>query len=78
MLRRGGSSEQLLEHIPETEPTGVTRTIVRDGRVVAEVRAERVWTWILQGGATPEQLWSSEADGGGACRQARRGGPAPF
>ena len=41
----GAAPEQLLEHIPETELTGVTRTIVRDGRVVAEVRAAQVWNF---------------------------------
>lgn len=34
--------EELPVHLPETELTDVTRTIVRDGRVVAEIRARRV------------------------------------
>ena len=35
-------AERLLEHIPETELTDATHTIVRDGRVVAEIRARQV------------------------------------
>ena len=39
------SSDELLERVPETEFTDVTRTIVRDGRVVAEIRAKRVFNF---------------------------------
>ena len=38
----GPSPDELLERVPETEFTDVTRTIVRDGRVVAEIRSQRV------------------------------------
>ena len=38
----GPSPDELLERVPETEFTEVTRTIVRDGRVVAEIQAQRV------------------------------------
>ena len=36
------SPEELLEHVLDTKLTDVTRTIVRDGRVVAEIRAQKV------------------------------------
>ena len=41
----GPSPDDLLERVPETALTDVTRIIVRDGRVVAEIRAERVFNF---------------------------------
>ena len=38
----GSSPDQLLDQVPDSELTDATHTIVRDGRVVAEIRAERV------------------------------------
>ena len=38
----GPSPDELLRRVAETELTDVTRTIVRDGRVVAEIQAQRV------------------------------------
>ena len=38
----GASASQLLEYVPETEFTDVTHTIVRNGRVAAELHAVRV------------------------------------
>lgn len=42
LLRGQPSPDELLERVPETEFTDVTRTIVRDGRVVAKIQAQRV------------------------------------
>ena len=38
----GANPEELLETVPETELHDVTHTVVRDGRVVAEIRARQV------------------------------------
>ena len=61
----GAAPEQLLEHIPETEFTGVTRTIVRDGRVVAEVRAERVWNFRRRARTILQDVHYTEYDAAG-------------
>ena len=45
----GVSAEQLRDNVPETDLTDVTRTIVRDGRVVAEVTANRVQNYRSRG-----------------------------
>ena len=61
----GASPEQLLEHVPETELTGVTHTIVRDGRVVAEVRAERVWNFRRRARTILQDVHYTEYDAAG-------------
>ena len=61
----GAAPEQLLEHIPETELTGVTRTIVRDGRVVAEVRAEQVWNFRRRARTILHDVHYTEYDAAG-------------
>ena len=61
----GAAPEQLLRHIPETELTGVTRTIVRDGRVVAEVRAEQVWNFRRRARTILQDAHYTEYDAAG-------------
>ena len=61
----GASPEELLEHLPETELTDVTRTIVRDGRVVAEIRAERVWNFRRRARTILQDVGYTEYDAAG-------------
>ena len=61
----GPSPEELLVHVPETELTDVTRTIVRDGRVVAEIRAERVWNFRRRARTILEGVGYTEYDAAG-------------
>ena len=61
----GPSPQQLLEFIPETELTEVTHTIVRNGRVVAEFRAEQVRNFRRAGRTEMEEITYSEYDRNG-------------
>ncbi|MDE0360752.1 MAG: LPS export ABC transporter periplasmic protein LptC [Rhodospirillaceae bacterium] len=58
----GPSPQQLLEFIPETELTEVTHTIVRNGRVAAEFRAEQVRNFRRAGRTEMEEITYSEYD----------------
>ena len=61
----GASPEELLEHIPDTEFTGVTHTVVRDGRVVAEIRARQVRNFGRHGRTELEEVSYTEYDAAG-------------
>ena len=61
----GASPEELLEHIPETELTDVTHTIVRDGRVVAEIRAKHVWNFRRRARTVLQDVRYAEYDAAG-------------
>ena len=61
----GASPEALLEHLPDTEFTDVTHTVVRDGRVVAEIRAQQVRNFGRQGRSVLEEVSYAEYDGAG-------------
>ena len=61
----GPAPEELLEHVPETELTDVIHTIVRDGRVVAEVRAERVWNFRRRARTIFQDVHYTEYDAAG-------------
>lgn len=61
----GASPENLLEHLPETEFTGVTHTIVRNGRVVREIRAKHVRNFRRGGRTELEDVNYTEYDGAG-------------
>ena len=58
-------TEQLLEHIPETELTEVTHTIVRNGRVAAEFRARQVRNFPRAGRTELNDVIYSEYDRSG-------------
>ena len=61
----GSSPDDLLEQIPETEFTGVTHTIVRDGRVVVEIRAQQVRNFKRDGRMVLEDVFYTEYDKAG-------------
>ena len=61
----GASPEALLEDIPDTELTGVTHTVVRNGRVVAEIRAQQVLNFHRQGRTVLNEVSYAELDGAG-------------
>ena len=61
----GASPTQLLEYIPETELTEVTHTIVRNGRVAAEFRAQQVRNFPRAGRTELEEVNYSEYDRNG-------------
>ena len=62
----GVSAEQLRDNVPETDLTDVTRTIVRDGRVVAEVTATRVQNYRNRGLTIFDNVRYTEYDRAGA------------
>ena len=62
----GAGPEQLADEIPETILTAVTHTVVRDGRVVAEIRAQRVENFPATGRAVLSDVRYAEFDGDGA------------
>ena len=59
------SPTQLLGHIPETELTEVTHTIVRNGRVAAEFRARHVRNFPRSGRTELDAVHYSEYDRNG-------------
>ncbi len=59
------SPTQLLGHIPETELTEVTHTIVRNGRVAAEFRARQVRNFPRAGCTELDAVHYSEYDRNG-------------
>ena len=61
----GASPAHLLEHLPETELTDVTHTIVRNGRVAAEIRAAQVRNFPRGGRTELDQVHYSEYDDNG-------------
>ena len=61
----GASPAQLLEYIPETELTEVTHTIVRNGRVAAELRASQVRNFPRGGRTELEEVHYAEYDHNG-------------
>lgn len=70
--------EQLADEVPETVLTGVTHTVVRDGRVVAEVRAQRVENFPGGGRAELHDVRYVEYDGSGAVAAAGRADRAVY
>jgi hypothetical protein len=62
----GAGPEQLADEIPETILTAVTHTVVRDGRVVAEIQAQRVENFPATGRAVLSGVRYAEFDGDGA------------
>ena len=61
----GPSPDELLEQVPETELTDVTRTIVRDGRVVAEIEAQQVFNFRRRARTILLDVQYTEYDGAG-------------
>ena len=61
----GAFPDELLENIPETELADVTHTIVRDGRVVAEIRARHVWNFRRRAQTIFEDVRYTEYDAAG-------------
>ena len=61
----GAGAEELLETVPETELHDVTHTVVRDGRVVAEIRARQVQNFPRQRYALLNEVRYVEYDAAG-------------
>ena len=61
----GAGAEELLETVPETELHDVTHTVVRDGRVVAEIRARQVQNFPRQRYALLDEVRYVEYDAAG-------------
>ena len=61
----GQSPDELLERVPETVFTDVTRTIVRDGRVVAEIHAQRMLNFRRRARTIVLDLQYNEYDAAG-------------
>ena len=61
----GVSAEQLRENVPETDLTGVTHTVVRNGRVAAEISAQRVQNFRQRGLTVLQEVRYTEYDGAG-------------
>ena len=59
------SADELPEHVPETELTDVTRTIVRDGRVVAQITARQVWNFRRRARTILDDVRYAEYDAAG-------------
>ena len=62
----GTGPEQLAAEVPETILTAATHTVVRGGRVVAEIRAQRVENFPAGGRAVLHDVRYVEYDDGGA------------
>ena len=61
--RPAPAPDELLQRVPETEFTDVTRTIVRDGRVVAEIQAGRSKaTSVAAGSSTAGTITPGDVD----------------
>ena len=58
--------EQLADEVPETVLTGVTHTVVRDGRRVAQIKARQVENFPAGGRAVLSDVRYVEYDDGGA------------
>ena len=74
----GLGPEQLAEEVPETILTGVAHTVVRDGRVVAEIRAEQVENFPRDGRAVLRGVRYTEFDGAGAVAASGRADRAVY
>jgi len=61
----GASAEELLETVPETELHDVTHTVVRNGRLLAEISAEQVQNFPRQRYALLEDVRYVEYDAAG-------------
>ena len=61
----GASAEELLETVPETELHEVTHSVVRGGRLVAEISAEQVQNFPRQRYALLEEVRYVEYDAAG-------------
>ena len=61
----GASAEELLETVPETELRDVTHTVVRGGRLVAEISAEQVQNFPRQRYSLLEKVRYVEYDAAG-------------
>ena len=61
----GVSAEQLRDNVPETDLTDVTHTIVRNGRVVAEITAQRVQNYRNRGLTILNEVRYTEYDRAG-------------
>ena len=61
----GTGAEQLAEQVPETVLTGATHTVVRDGRVVAQIHAVLIENYPRSGRAVLEGVRYSEFDRAG-------------
>ena len=61
----GLGPELLAEEVPETILTGVAHTVVRDGHVVAEIRAEQVENFPRDGRAVLRDVRYTEFDSDG-------------
>lgn len=62
----GPGPEQLAEQVPETILTGVAHTVVRGGRLVAEIHAAEVENFPRDGRAVLHDVQYTEFDGTGA------------
>ena len=62
----GASAEELLETVPETELHDVTHSVVRGGRLVAEISAEQVQNFPRQRYALLDEVRYVEYDAAGA------------
>ena len=61
----GAFPEEILALVPETELTDVTHTIVRDGRVVAEIQAQHVRNFSHDARTVLEEVRYTEYDSRG-------------
>ena len=61
----GASAEELLDTVPETELRDVTHTVVRGGRLVAEISAEQVQNFPRQRYALLDEVRYVEYDAAG-------------
>ena len=62
----GAAAEELLEEVPETELSGAVYTVVRNGRVVAEIHAREVQNFPRRGVTELHGVRYTEFDGAGA------------
>ena len=62
----GAVSEALRDEVPETELTDVTHTVVRNGRVVAEIHARQVQNYPRRGVTELYDVRYTEYDSAGA------------
>ncbi len=74
----GPGPEQLAEQVPETILTGVAHTVVRDGRVVAEIRAAEVENFPRDGRTVLRDVQYTEFDGTGAVAASGRADRAVY
>lgn len=61
----GAAAEELLDEVPETELSGATHTVVRNGRVVAEIEARRMRNFPRRGVTELHEVRYTEFDAAG-------------